>query len=546
MRLERQNISFKGAHISLNAISDTHGCLSDVSSGYQKIKDNAKDMFLPEKRGNLNIMTIVGDWFMSGTQRGYLSNPNATSNHYQIRFFNEFISNIRALAENIQTFFVLGNHEFDGSVKQVKRIVSKAKTKIICTNLDYENSPLLKKDIINKKIIKSQIIEIPDDRNLEKTHKILVLGLSPVNLSSYNQSKGIDFIDNVQKKETMLTKKDSAKTVELFDAEIKKFKQENPNGVVILLSHCKSNIAKRIALKSGKVNLILSGHEHGNAEVKLKNTTFIELFKDFKKISNVKIDIDDNGHIQINSKNYHPEIGSKNHRNEMQRFYETIFAKDLKPLCPIHTSNDFEKFDISNIRFDNNSFSDYVTNVILTKIQEIESDVDFFLMGTSAIRRELPTEKQRFVNNWDIINALNGITPENAKIYKGEVSGRNLISIIIDNSELNRLNKIRNAINAYGGLIVDKNILKAAQQGASMEDLSKFITVEQTNKPIELDKIYKMAFPFRWIHKYCKIPALKENASQLHDVNVKNLFAKYFFDLAENNAQKIIYATPER
>ena len=55
--------SFKGANISITALSDTHGSLELTDRGYRAIINN--DVFEKEEKGKAKYLIIGGDWFIS-------------------------------------------------------------------------------------------------------------------------------------------------------------------------------------------------------------------------------------------------------------------------------------------------------------------------------------------------------------------------------------------------------------------------------------------------------------------------------------------------
>jgi len=156
LKTQNYNINFKGAVLNLNSCSDPHGNLQKLDKYYQSFEENKDEVFLKDKRGNQNVLLIVGDWFISGDTRGYKSNPNATSNDFQIKFFNAFVNKIASLAPKNRTYFYIGNHELDGGEKYFKQIINSINAKVITTNLDFENSYNLKDEIEEGKILKKE------------------------------------------------------------------------------------------------------------------------------------------------------------------------------------------------------------------------------------------------------------------------------------------------------------------------------------------------------------------------------------------------------
>ena len=148
------NTSFKGAALNINAFSDNHGNLDRLDTFFSSIEDNRDVLFLENKKGNKNVQIIAGDWFISGGTKGYQSNPNANSHFFQIEFFNTFMERLKKLIDpskkqtagyntDMPVYFLAGNHEFDAGENEFKRIADEIDAKILMTNLDVQNSPVL-------------------------------------------------------------------------------------------------------------------------------------------------------------------------------------------------------------------------------------------------------------------------------------------------------------------------------------------------------------------------------------------------------------------
>ena len=85
--INQNTLSFKGANLYINALSDTHGQLGLMENLCAKIEENKQDIFLKEKEGNKNVFIVAGDWFMAGDVKGYKTNPDWNSQKYQLVFF---------------------------------------------------------------------------------------------------------------------------------------------------------------------------------------------------------------------------------------------------------------------------------------------------------------------------------------------------------------------------------------------------------------------------------------------------------------------------
>ena len=85
---------------------------------------------------------------MAGSLKGYLSNPQYSSQKFQLLFFNKFVKEIKHLCKSIVTIFAPGNHDFDAGFEDFEDCIKKMDAKIIVSNIDYKNSkPSLKQEI---------------------------------------------------------------------------------------------------------------------------------------------------------------------------------------------------------------------------------------------------------------------------------------------------------------------------------------------------------------------------------------------------------------
>ena len=294
--------SFKGAIININAFSDTHGELPLTNNALEDFRTRQQDIFCKEEKGRHNVIAVCGDWFMDGSRTGYTTNPTKPNAEFQLEMFNKFISELKKIAENTTTLFTLGNHEFDGGIKLLDDVLSKIDADIIATNLDIENSPAFEKTIRNGKLFSEKIIEVDDDKNPDLKHKLLFLGVMPVNLPAYQKElDGITLTDKANKAQRFVEKEDYEKTLELCKEKISRFKQENPNGLVIFMSHTGVDFADNLAAES-EVDIIFDGHEHKENIRFVSSTPIIPLSQNFKKIVNTKIRIKDDGSNSGNTK----------------------------------------------------------------------------------------------------------------------------------------------------------------------------------------------------------------------------------------------------
>ena len=520
-------VSFKSAIVNINAVSDTHGELAMANNALETMRNLSNDIFVKEGKGKKNIFAICGDWFMSGAKKGFSSNPEKPLAFFQLDILNEFINQINSIQNN-SVLFVAGNHEFDGGAALFDKVCSKLNAEIIMTNLKKYKSPALIESA--DKILKQKIIEIEDDKNPDLKHKVLFLGISPVNMSAYKKDlQGIEFLNNSPSYQANITKNDYLKTLESCKRQIARFKRKNPNGIVVLLNHTGVGFADNLA-KESNVDLVLNGHEHKNNIRNVNDTLIVEMSQNFEKMVNAKLKIDDRGKLSnIELKTYYPAKDKTD--GPITELYNKLLGEDLMPKYSITTRNpNLTQLDIKFIRNKNNYLSNFVTDSVLEEIKKIRPDVDFFALNSSSIRHSLKISKKPEISNFDIINVLSGINDDEGNIVISEVTGKQILEMVLDNVLNNNIAPQKNSLIQYSGLKINKtNLLKAFVQRAPKEELINNIFDASTNEPIILNKKYKMANVIKYFNKTKnqRIKAIKDNAESLN-VTVQELFKKHF------------------
>lgn len=534
MRIQSINtfkpIPFKGATININAFSDTHGELSLANNALEEMRARKKSIFLPEGKGHKNITAVSGDWFIDGSRKGYISNPTTPNGIFQLTVFNKFMTELRKLAPDNTTLFTPGNHEFDGGVKLLSEIFSKIDAEILMSNLNTQDSPAFEETIQGNKLITEKVIEIDDDKNPDLKHKVLFLGISPVNLVSYQKNlAGVSLIDNVNKSQALVTPDDYQKTFDLCKKKISEFKEANPKGLVILISHTGVNFADNLARES-QVNLVFDGHEHKEDVRMVNGTPIVPLSQNFKRIVNAKLKIDDIGNldslrVKLFSPINNPVKGS------LSILYKELFKKDIEKKYSIRTNNPSVKsLETANIRTGNSHLANFVTDSILSEIRKKDSSVDFFALNSSAIRHPLTVSKEAGVSPFDILNVLGGLKEEDGQIMTTEVSGKELAMLVTDNISFNKIDQNRNPIIHYSGLIVDRTrILDAIQRGENPEKFTRYITNANTGKLINPRKKYKIANVEKYFNK-SNNPDIKKmkNHSEFIGLSAQDAFKNHF------------------
>ena len=528
--IKYQNQSFKAATININAFSDTHGELYLADNALEEMRNRKKDIFCRNEKGKTNVLAICGDWFMDGGRKGYKANPDKPLAIFQSDIFNEFISQIKKIATNTNVLFTPGNHEFDGGVPLLDEILASLNADTLMTNLDLENSSGFKKSISNNKIINEKVLEVDDDKNPNLKHKLLFLGVIPVNLQMYQKNlNGISLTNNSTKPQALVKKEDYEETLQLCKSKIENFKENNPNGIVIVMCHTGVEFADNLA-KEAPVNIIFDGHEHKDDIRRVNSTPIIPLLQNFKKIVNAKIKINDNGVIEsIRLKDFNPINNKK--KGPLCRFYHKLFREDLEKSYSVKTKYpNMKSLDTKNIRLQNNYLANFVTDSILEELQKQDPQIDFFALNSSAIRHPLKVSDKKSISSFDVMNVLSGIKEEDGQIMLTDVSGLQLTYMVLDNLLFNKDLPQKNPLIHYAGLSINKTkILEEYKLGASLEKLSQYIIDQKTNKPINPTKSYKIANVEKYFNKSQnpKIKDLKNKSQYLGD-SVQSLFKQHF------------------
>ena len=531
------NQTFKSATININAFSDTHGELVLANNALEDMRNRQQDIFCKEEKGKTNVLAICGDWFMDGGRKGYKTSPNKPLEKFQLDILNEFIAQIKKIAANTTVLFTPGNHEFDGGVPLLDEVLASLNASTIMTNLNLEDSSGFKKSISNNKIINEKILEVEDDKNPNLKHKLLFLGIVPVNLEMYQKNlAGVHLTNNSNKPQAFVKKEDYEETLQLCKNKIAKFKKENPNGVVIAMCHTGVDFADNLA-KESSVDIIFDGHEHKDDIRVVNSTPIIPLLQNFQKMVNARINIDDNGFLDsIKLKTFNPTNTKR--KGPLSRYYYALFKDDMKKRFSLRTNNpNITILDTQNIRSQNNYLANFITDSILEELRKQNPQIDIFALNSSAIRHPLKVSDKKSISSFDVMNVLAGIKEEDGQIMLTDVSGLQLTYMVLDNLLFNKDLPQKNPLIHYSGLSINKTrLLEEYENGASLEKLSEFIIDQKTNKPINPTKSYKIANVEKYFNKSQNsvIRNLKHKSNYFGNT-VQNLLKKHF----ENSNDKL-------
>lgn len=353
-RIQSSDPSFRAARVNILATSDNHGNLMRLPRFMKTIENNAKEIF--PKAGDLstaNFFTIVGDWFINPSKKGFITFPELSNGDFQNLALIKTIDAVRELvnkmvakagkvqaheAPNLEVLYTLGNHCLDGGTKFMMNVMRKDPMKTLVTNVDMDKSPAVVEAMNTcDKIVKSAVYSIPDDKNPDLIHKILFLGVTIPSMDFYNPGlcEGLEFFDNSNKKDANLKEEDIQGTIKVVKDEVEAFKKENPKGAVILLSHMGNRLSEMVQKNVPEIDHILNGHDHKNVQSSINGHSITSLGKDNELIKALNLEFDDDGNLaKITVNPFFTETtvadGLENH--EFQKFLNEYFEKDLEPL----------------------------------------------------------------------------------------------------------------------------------------------------------------------------------------------------------------------
>ena len=527
----KHNVSFRGATLNINAFSDTHGELSLANQALEEMRSRKNDIFLKtNEKGTANVISVCGDWFMDGSRKGYLTNPSKEVARFQLDVLNEFIRQIKGIASNTMTLFTPGNHEFDGGVKLLDDVFANLDAEVLFSNLDISSSDGFQKSISGNKIINEKIVTVEDDKNQELEHKFLFLGISPVNMPAYQKKlDGVSLIDAIPKPQRYVSKEDYKKTLDYCKGQISEFKKQNPNGHVILMCHTGVNFADTLARES-EVDLVFDGHEHKDPIRVVNGTPIVPVSQNFKNIVNAKMKVDDDGSLaDIGLKSFSP-LENKT-KGPLLKLYRKLFVKDTKNKYSIRTDNvNIQQLGLKDIREGNSFLANFITDIILDELRKKDNSVDFFALNSSSIRHPLNVSKKPKNSFLDIMNVLSGIKEEESRIMTTELTGNDILYMILDNFLFNKDMPQQNSLIHYSGLIIDRtSMLEKYEQNSDINDLAKYVIISETGKPIDPEQHYKIANVEKYFNKSqnSRIKEFKDY-SEYTGYTLQELFKKHF------------------
>lgn len=507
------NPNFKAAQVNIVATSDNHGNLLTYPMLAQTVKNNKKDIFVKaDEPSTLNVLAIAGDWFINPSKRGYVTKPKSDSGNLQNQFLHRFIDYTRAQAgkdARFETVFTLGNHDLDAGDSFAYRVMDTKKMTSLVTNADVEHSPRLQKLMDkNPNVVRSRVFSVPDDKDPNLEHKVLFIGATIPSMKFYNPGllDDLTFFDDCNKKDAKLKREDLNGTIEAIREQVEAFREENPKGAVVLMSHMGNPISKMVRDDVPGIDVILNGHDHKNLSSMKGSVNIDSLGKDNEIIKAFNLRFDDDGNLEKDVNTYFTKTTSTVDidENPVQQFSRDALSEDLKPLVSL-TDVSGEKADLpysEGIRYENSYLANWLTSAVKRTVRKMTNDDDVIVgIQSSIIRGGLKDGS----NNLNVMKIFDGVSEDLSNVRVGRVKGDELVGLITENVQSNLKAPTRNTIIQWSDIQINRTLIGEITEGKSKKDFADAVKVrnEVTNEfePIDLEKDYKIAIGEKFLVK---------------------------------------------
>ena len=518
----QQGLSFSGARVNILATADNHGNIMRMPIWLRTVENNAKDIFAKaDEESTKNFFAVVGDWFINPSKKGYLTRPMLSNGDLQNLALLKTIGMLRNIvmkaakgAAYFETLFTAGNHCLDAGDDFLLGVMKRNPMTSLLTNADLAKSPAVNRAMVeNNRIVQAATYSIADDKNPDFFHKVLFLGVTIPSMDFYNPGllKGMTFFDNCNKKDAGLKEEDLGGTIQSVKEKVDKFKEENPKGAVILLSHTGGRISEIICKHVPQINLVLNGHDHKNLQTNFGKTSINSLGKDNEMIKALSLEFDDEGNIVKTSMTpYFTAVtipdGIEEH--PFQKFLNEVLSKDLTPIVSVNEiksdgeTGSKELAYGNELRYSNSYLMNYLTSAIKRVVRE-KTDPEVFTVAiqSSIVRGSIKDG----ANNLDIMKVFDGVSEDLSNLRIGSIKGEEMVGLIVENVLQNLKAPTRNTIIHWSDVQVNRSMITDIQSGQSTNDYADAIKVRnQTTKefePIDLEKDYKMVINEKFLVK---------------------------------------------
>ena len=496
-----QNTSFKSAQLNILAMADNHGNFLSINPIIKLVEDKKNYIFKnASDDSTMNVFAIAGDYFMNTTKRGFFTDPRLTNGDIQYNFLQNLIKNVKKqVGENnkFETFYTLGNHCFDGGDEWILKTIKKAPMTTIMTNIDQSKSPYAKGMIQeNKNIVTSKILSIPDNKS-KLEHKVLFLGVTIPTLNYY--APGVvyhtQFYDNSAKNDAMLNKFDLEETLLSIKEKTDKFKKDYPAGTIVLLAHTGNSIAKIIGEEIHNIDVILNGHDHKDTNDSIGKTQIFSLGQNNAFVKSINLSFDDFGKLEnIKSNIYYTKPYDKAARNdaELNDFVVKNLSKDLVPLVNFNDKK-LKKQKIvldDSIRYSNNIIANYVSSGIKEAAKLKVPQLSAIGIPSTIFRNGLKSNEERTTfNNIDLIKMFDGVSEHLSEVKVGNITGEELIELILENVKNNIKDKSRNGLIQWSDIQINKKLLTEILAGKNTKAKQASTIKIRNNKTGKFEQI---------------------------------------------------------
>lgn len=355
-KIQGSSPTFNGARVNILATADNHGNIMRLPRLLKTVENNAKEIFpQSDSASTLNFFTIVGDWFINPSKKGFITHPELSNGDLQNLALTRTIDSIKMIVKNMvakipgqntpsipETIYAMGNHCLDAGTDFILNVMRKNSMKSLITNVDLENSSKVTEAMLDcNNIVKSVVYSIPDDKNSDLEHKLMFLGVTIPSMDFYNPGlcNGLEFFDNSNKKDANLKEEDIQKTIDVVKEYVNNFKTENPKGAVILLSHMGGRLSEIIRDNVPEIDHILNGHDHKNSQLNVGITSINSLEKDNEMVKAINFEFDDNGVFakgKMTPYFTNTTLADGLEKHSFQLFLNSFFEKDREPLISLN------------------------------------------------------------------------------------------------------------------------------------------------------------------------------------------------------------------
>lgn len=557
-KIDRSNINFQSAQLNIAATADNHGSILSIPHLIKTVQENSFDIFeKSDEKSTMNLFAIAGDYFMYPEKQGLLTKKDKTIGDIQFNYLARMILSVKNSAAHnarFDTVFTPGNHDLEAGDKWLYRKLSNTHMTTVMTNVNISKSPLVKQSMKkNSNMVTSKIYEIPDDKNPEIINKVLVLGATiPREKFNSKRMSGTVFYDLLDKSDSEVEKQDFTKTYSVLKYIVKDFKEKNPDGSVILLSHLGNKISSAIAEEIPDINLILNAHDHKKSDIYVNNTLISSLGDNNKFMKSFKLKFDDFGKLEdIHFKKY----DTKDYKQEalqdkaLMEFVKKNIGEDIKPIIDLKGFEEYSDelvFDKA-IRHSDKVFVNYTTTAIKEALRIKYKKLDAVGIPSEMFRGGIMQPGSDVFTNLDLIKLFGGANEELSNIRKGSVTGEELVYLITQNVLNNIDYPKQNGIIHWSDIKVNRTLMEKINNYEIDKPYKEAIEVRNpltgVYEPVRMNKFYTIVLPDKYINKNLSGFVFHDDIS-LRFMTINDTFGSLFRQYLSLNDNKF-ELTPE-